>query len=448
MENNESEYTWRDNRQAIHGRLQFLRGVLEARELSQKERAELDALELAVNDLTERVSAIEADTGLAEDSAAIAADAIEAAQEAGNDRSTPPLRSTRMVRPGAPRFYSHTKGPKMSDTLRSWFRLGTELETRQDIKNVSEAGQTSQVFEVRTGLVSNAPTGSYAVPITTLSAFETLLTSYCDWLKFSRVIKTSSGEELRIPVDATARQTTGAEIAAFINEAAPDADKSVVLEQRVLKSYMATSGIQRLSIELLQDAAIDIESLVAKALATRIGRLLSKVFTNGTGTNEPTGLLNAGSSVPTVNTAAAGAVGLDDLIGLYSQLDPVHQADPSCKWMMSPTVWGALLKLKDGANRPYFFAPQNGSDVTGPASGYILGKEVILNPHMEATIATGKAAVVVGAFAEFAIRQAGQLQLRKSTDAFWTTREVGYNSLMRVDSKVLDAQAFRALVGK
>ena len=424
----------------MRGELVRLMKVTSVRNLTPEESAQVDAIKQELIDHEERIGSLENEIGSAENQAQIEADAVEVAQEIGN-------RSFRAVKPWthAPQL---TKGPKMNDSLRSWFRLGTELETREDVRNVAQSGATSTVYEIRTGLVSKAPSGSNAVPITTLSQFETLLTSYCDWLKFSRVIKTSSGEELRIPVDATARQTGGVEIAAFIDEAAPDSDKSVVLEQRVLKSFTATSGIQRLSIELLADAAINIEDLVAKALATRIGRLLSKVFTTGTGTNEPTGLLNTASAIPTVATTAAGAIGLDDLIGAYSQLDPVHQADPSCRWMMSPTVWGALLKLKDGANRPYFFAPQNGSDVTGPESGYILGKPVVLNPHMDNTIAAGKAAVVVGAFSEFAIRQAGSLQLRKSADAFWTTREIGYNSLMRVDSKVLDAEAFRALVGK
>jgi len=441
-------YPWHGDRDQVESRLRELAGVAaEGREFSPQDRAEIDALKMAVDDLDGRVGQLEAIEGEDEDATSIANDAAKAIEEAAQagDRAKPAPTSTRLVKPWL--MSPVQKGNKM-ESLRSWFRIGTELESRQDFKAVAEAGATSQLYEFRTGLVSNAPSGSNAVPISTLSQFETLLTSYCDWLAIARVIRTTTGEELRIPVDATARQTTGAEIASFINEATPDSDKSVVLEKRVLKSFMATSGIQRLSIELLADSAINIEQLVIKQLATRIGRLLSKVFTVGTGVNEPTGLLDPSSAIPVVNSTAAGAIGLDDLIGAFSQLDPAHQADPSCRWMMSPGVWGALLKLKDAQNRPYFFSPANGSDVTGPASGYILGKAVTLNPHMESTITSGKPAIVVGAFSEYAIRQAGSLQLRKSDQAFWSTREVGYNSILRIDGKVLDPEAFRQISGK
>lgn len=332
--------------------------------------------------------------------------------------------------------------PESNVVLRSWMRLGTELETTDDVRAVAQAGATPTVLNTRTGLVSNATTGSYSVPTTLLKNFEVLLTSYCRFLEFCKVIRTNSGEDLKIAVDADQRSAN--KTGTWINQASADSDKDVTLEQRVLKSYTASSSIAKFSYELMEDTGIDLSGMVSEALATRIGRALSDAFTNGDGSGKPTGYLNDPNStgITTYDTAASGAISIDDLIGLFSKLDPAHQASPNCRWLMSPATYATLCKLKDSQAHPYLL-----DSIANAAAPSLLGKPIVLNPHHE-DFATGKIGVVVGDFNQFAIRQVGDVLIQKATERYFEYRQIGFRALFRVDSVLLDKTAFAGLKGK
>lgn len=328
---------------------------------------------------------------------------------------------------------------KGSNMLRSWLRAGTSLETQDDLRAISAGGATTGLLELRAGLVSNQPTGSYAVPETLIQQFETLLVSYCDILKFARVYKGSSGETLRIPVDADQRGANSS--AVFIGETVADAERPITLEQRVLHSHTASTGILLFSYELLQDTSTNLESEVASAMAARIGRLLADKFTNGTGSNEPTGYLAKAGQAGGIEVfeTTATAFGLDDLITLFSKLDPAHQASPNCRWVMSPATFAALCKLKDGTQRSYILETL----ANGPAPT-LLGKPVTVNPH-HGDISSTVPGIVVGDWnSGFAIRTVGNITLQKSIERYFETRQTAFRGLWRADSALLDT---KALVG-
>lgn len=344
-------------------------------------------------------------------------------------------------RPSVTGWISDRK-PEANVILRSWMRLGTELETADDARAVAQAGATPTVLNTRAGLVSNATTGSYSVPTTLLRNFEVLLTSYCRFLEFCKIFRTNSGEDLKIAVDADQRSAN--KTGSWISQASADSDKDITLEQRVLKTYTASSSIAKFSYELMEDTGIDLSGMVSEALATRIGRALSDAFTNGDGSGKPTGYLNDPNvtGITTYDTAASGAISIDDLIGLFSKLDPAHQASPNCRWLMSPATYALLCKLKDSQAHPYLL-----DSIANPAAPSLLGKPIVLNPHHE-DFATGKIGVVVGDFNQFAIRQVGEVTIQKSMERYFEYRQVAFRALFRVDSVLLDKTAFAGLKGK
>ncbi len=391
------------------------------RELTPEEQAQLDDLKQQVANLVSRVEALESE--------------MEMDQESESVGMAPPPMGTNSK--SVPRPFIPTSAIRKNESdriLRAWFRLGTEHETLQDFQTVQRAGGTPQNLALRTGLVSNATTGSYAVPTTLLREFETQIKSYCKWLDIARVFKTAGGEDLKIAVDSD--QINSNNTAVWIDQAVADADRDVTLDQRTLKAYTATSGIQRVSYEILQDNGVDLESLITDALATRIGRLLSDAFTNGSGSNQPTGiLLGAGTAgkIQTNSAASATALALDDILNAYSKLDPAYQ--PKARIMMNQNTFGALLKLKNSQATPYFVDPSG-----GPVSA-IVGMPVVMNPHLP-DMASGNVSVVIGDFNQFAVRQAGDVVLRKTTERYWESRQIGYAAILRVDSCLLDNRAF------
>jgi HK97 family phage major capsid protein len=400
--------------------------------MSQKDSAILAGLVTELKNIDARLTQVEEQMGMQQDSTRGGLDHI----------SELAYRNQKVVRPAqASAFISDPK--RSPDTvLRSWLRLGTEVETADDARTVAQAGATREIISTRAGLVSNATSGSYAVPVTLLREFETLLTSYCQFLGFCRVFRTTSGEDLKIAVDADQRSANKS--GAWIAQASADSDKDITLEQRILKAHTATSSIAKFSYELMEDTGIDLSRMVSEALATRIGRTLSEAFTTGDGSSKPTGYLNDPNvtGITTYDTTAVGSIAVDDLIGLFSKLDPAHQASPNCRWIMSPATYAMLCKLKDSTGNSYLL-----DSLANPASPSILGKPIVLNPHHE-DFATGKIGVVVGDFSQFAIRQVGDVVIQKSMERYFEYRQVGFRALLRVDANLLDKTAFAGLKGK
>src|SRR4028118_1533066 len=83
------------------------------------------------------------------------------------------------------------------------------------------------------------------------------------------------------------------------NASATDADASFGV--KALPVYKFSSKVIAVPIELLQDSNVDIEAFVRGRLVTRLGRITNKMFTIGTGTGQPLGIVPA---------SGAGKVGL------------------------------------------------------------------------------------------------------------------------------------------
>ena len=74
----------------------------------------------------------------------------------------------------------------------------------------------------------------------------------------------------------------------------------------------------RVSIELLQDAAFDIEGYIIKEFSYAFGVAEEQAFCVGTGVNQPTGIFTADGGEIGVTAGSATAVTIDDVINLVS----------------------------------------------------------------------------------------------------------------------------------
>ena len=247
--------------------------------------------------------------------------------------------------------------------------------------------------------------------------------------RIATVIHSNSGDR-KIPVVAS-KGTAG-----WIDEEGlyPESDDS--FGQLSLGAYKLGTMI-KISEELLNDSAFDMEGYITREFARRIGTKEEEAFFKGDGTGKPLGLLadTGGADIGVTTTGAS--ITADDVIDLYYSLR-VHYRKKA-KWIMNDSTVSALRKLKD-QNGQYLWQP---SLVAGTPNT-ILGCEVISSPFMP-SIATGEKAIAFGDYSYYWIADRQGRTFKRLNELFATTGQVGFLGAQRVDGKLILPEAIKVL---
>ncbi|MBB4859460.1 HK97 family phage major capsid protein [Novosphingobium chloroacetimidivorans] len=243
-------------------------------------------------------------------------------------------------------------------------------------------------------------------------------------------LTTASGNPLSIPsLDDTNNK------GALIAEGAEVDETNVAFGQKSLGAYKFTTGVIKVSSELLQDAAIDPEKIVREGMAERLGRILNEMLTVGTGTGQPQGIATGASAG--VTSAAATAISYDDFVKLLHSVDPAYR--DKAEFMFGDPVLLAARLLKDGEGRPLW---QPGMVAGAPAT--ILGRPYHINPSM-AGLVTGAVSALAGDFSKFTVRKVRDFSLKRLDERFATSDQVGFVGFGRYDGIVTDSRAIKKL---
>jgi HK97 family phage major capsid protein len=277
--------------------------------------------------------------------------------------------------------------------------------------------------------------GGYFVPVGFINDVEQALKYYGPMLKVARLMPTASGQPLPYPTS----NDTG-NIGELVGEGAQVTTQDVTLSNLVLGAYKFSTKMVKVSIELLQDSAFDVEAFLKQQFAIRLGRILNTKFTTGTGTNEPKGIITAATLGATAvgsagndGTSATGAnsIGSDDLISLEHSVDPLYRQ--GAKFMMNDATLKSIKQLKDKQGRPLWLP-----GVAANAPDTILNYEYVINNDM-ATIATTNKTVVFGALDKYLVRQVKELSVLRLAERFADFGQVAFIGFARYDGNLLDA---------
>lgn len=128
------------------------------------------------------------------------------------------------------------------------------------------------------------------------------------------------------------------------------------------------------SLRLLEDAAINVESEISSELAQEFAAKEGEAFSNGNGVKKPLGLQQV-TGIPEVINGHATNLSSDKLLSLMYSLPAPYRNSGS--WLMNGTTLGLIRTLKDG-NGNYLWQPsyQAGQPST------LLGRPVIEDPEM------------------------------------------------------------------
>lgn len=281
--------------------------------------------------------------------------------------------------------------------------------------------------EIRALQVGTDSEGGYLVPDeferTLIQALEdqNIMRGLC------RVISTGSGDRL-IPV------VTSHGTATWLAEEGPFQESDEAFSRVTLGAHKVGTII-KVSEELLNDSAFNLESYISSEFARRIGAAEEEAFITGNGTGKPTGVI--GSAQVGVTAATANAITFDGLIDLYHSLKRPYRARAT--WLMADSTAKVIRKLKDNDGQ-YIWQPS----VTADKPDMLLGRPVVISDYVPAIAANAKV-VVFGDFSYYWIADRQGRVFQRLNELYATNGQVGFRAYQRVDGKLTLAEAVKVL---
>ena len=288
--------------------------------------------------------------------------------------------------------------------------------------------------ELRAQGVGTTTAGGYLVPQGFRDTLVKTMARFGGVREAVTVISTESGNTLPWPtMNDTANK------GALLAENTQVTEQDATLGQASLGAYMYTSKLIRVSLQLLQDSGVDIDTLLGDVMAERLGRITNEHFTTGTGSSQPEGIQTAAVSGVTLAAGNTTTITADGLIDLVHSLDPAYRNERA-SFMLRDSVLGSLRKLKDTTNQ-YIWQP--GLQAGQPDS--LIGYPIIVNQDMPAPAASVKS-VLFGDFqAGYVIRDVLGIQTLRLEERYADFLQVGFLAFLRTDGRAQNTAAYRAL---
>ena len=226
----------------------------------------------------------------------------------------------------------------------------------------------------------------------------------------------------------------------LISEAAAVTVQDMTFANAQLSAYNYASQV-RVSMQLLQDNAFDLNGFLAESMGERIARATNGAFTTGTGSSQPQGIVT-GSTLG-VTAASATAIAADDILDLIHSIDPSYRNKASFGLMAHDNIIAAIRALGIGSSNDFpIFIPSMEAGQPDKLFGY----NVYYNNDMQSSIATGTKTLIAADFSKFVVRSAGGVQFVRLNERYMDELEVGFVAYARKDSKVLDTRAVKHLI--
>ena len=218
-------------------------------------------------------------------------------------------------------------------------------------------------------------------------------------------------------------QQTGVSTVGWTSENATKPSTDEVLSN-ITVNLFTLAGIAKVSNQLLEDSTPTVDTVVRQDLGRGLNIEMDRAIINGSGTGQPTGILNTSGITSTASTAVLGTTTTwqnlyDDILAAISRMQQAYFGQPDAI-VMSPRTWGRLLTIKDSTNRylsigvnagyqeitnPGIPAPTgatpDGLGLTGGPVFMFAGIPIVLDANMPITLGAGSdSAIIVGAFRE------------------------------------------------
>ena len=214
--------------------------------------------------------------------------------------------------------------------------------------------------------------------------------------------------------------TTANGIATIVDEAGALPESSDESKEIRFSSYKIGS-LAKLKLAFINDRNFNVENYLSTKFAKRFGITEENLIVNGTGNKEPLGIMNSG-----IAKSTAPALTYDEVVKLFFSLDKDLRVNAT--WMVSNEMAMKLRLVKDANGNPLF----NGDS--------IFNKEVIIVNSLDDNT------ILFGDFSYLYILIRKPLSVRVLTEKYIATGDYGYAGIERIDAKITDINAIKALV--
>lgn len=280
--------------------------------------------------------------------------------------------------------------------------------------------------------------GGYTVPKTFIAQVHEAMKDYGGIAGVARIIVTDGGNVIEWPTsDGTAEE---GELLGE-NQAASEGD--VTFGTGSLGAHKLSSKIIRVSNELLNDTAINMESFLAGRVGSRIGRAEARLVVQGTGAGnplQPAGLETAAAVGK--DTASAATFTWKEVNALIHAIDPAYRRAPKFRLAFNDATLQILEEMEDGQGRPLWLPGiANGPPAT------ILNRQYVIDQAI-ADVGAGNKFMFAGDFDQFVIRRVRYMVLRRLTERYAEYDQTAFLAFHRFGCVLQDLSAIKALRGK
>jgi len=405
--------------------------AMAVRALTPEEQTSFDNLAASVADIDSRLM-------LLEDAAA-----GSASIQQNSEKLEAVKRSVRKSAPiSAPNFVADLSDKKSkrtkSNAVRGWFLRGTRGFRSEFAAAANEIGldlnSNELNLEARAQGIGSTGIGGALVNDEFYGTLTQAMRNYNAVRQVATVISTSTGSNIQMPcLDDTSNAGT------LIAENGSISEVALTFTNKTMGAYKFSSGQVLTSYELMQDALIDVESLVAEQAGIRIGRIQESYFSTGTGSSQPQGLV-VGSAVGKT-AAATNAITVDEIIDLVFSVDQAYKTTGNVGFMCHPSILAAIAKLKDDNGSPIFSQTYAGADARIPT---IMGYPVTLNSNMASSLAAAGKVLLFGDFSKYVVRDVagdGGITIVRQSETYATSGQIGWVAIARSSGLLLSANA-------
>jgi len=242
-------------------------------------------------------------------------------------------------------------------------------------------------------------------------------------------------------------------------------DVDFVFGQGTMSAYLYAAGVHKVSVQLAQDSAFNVENYLTARMGEELGRAQAAAAISGTGSSQPLGIVTALGGITGATSGGTFALGAaqkvqelsstpatagtdtsktelqanvlapSSILGLIKQVDPAYRALGS-KFYMNDAMLHNLRALVDGFGRPYYAALQD--DVSPKLHGYAVTVDNNL-PNLTASVASG---VIFGHVqSAMTLRRVKGGSIMALHERYADFLQVGYIGYQRIDIRSNDLRA-------
>jgi HK97 family phage major capsid protein len=330
------------------------------------------------------------------------------------------------------------KAPKKDDgyekAFEAYMRTGRPNSDLETFSNAQSEGTGSE--------------GGYLVPTTLRDKIVDRMKAFGGIANVVDTLTTSSGENVNWPtVDDTAN------VGEIVQEGGTfSGGADLVFGEASLGaySYMAGGGSAtplRVSLELLQDAAFDIQGLVSRKLGERIARIQAVHLVSGNGAGQPLGISYGLTGVEIA--ADTAGITYDDLVTFIHSVDPAYREN-GCRWAFNDTTLATIKKIKDSHGDP-IWRPASADMATETGGGTLMGYPVTIDqafPNVDVDANDVNWGVFGNLQEGYVVRRVRDVQLLVNPYSRMANRQVEFTAWARMDATQQNTNAYVALTGE